>query len=405
MTVLPAIRSRVGDWTFYTTAMTFPQVEALISEPDQIHKRAKLSTWIQRELIESHAEGIADYIKGNEQRFLGSLIIGVYGGEPDWGPLSLGVDNDLYDITEADLEALGSRLGILTLNGDEKRFPIDGQHRVVGVGRALATAEGELKRRLEGDSVSALFVAHDPDTEEGRQRTRRLFTTVNKKAKHVSKTAKIALDEDDGFAITTRRLIDTHWLFEDDRSHISYDGRGSIPADHPTLITSIVTVHDLVKDLHPKEGKGAFGNSRPSDRALDHHLAYSVQFLDLLLEGSEELQSVLVDKTQDADEFRTNDFNYMLLRPIGQRVFARAAQVLVHRGRSLPDAVALLFDADLDLTSPAWHHILWNPVTKNMITAKVAIAESQLLRLIGEEARSATNRHNLDIFLQSRAEA
>ena len=67
---------------------------------------------------------------------------------------------------------------------------------------------------MKDESISAIFVAHDASSEETKQRTRRLFTTVNKKAKRVSKSAIIALDEDNGFAVITRSLIDEHWLFE-----------------------------------------------------------------------------------------------------------------------------------------------------------------------------------------------
>ena len=51
-TLLPSIRSRVGDWNYYVTTLSFDEVSELIKAPDEIHERKKLAEWIQREAIE-----------------------------------------------------------------------------------------------------------------------------------------------------------------------------------------------------------------------------------------------------------------------------------------------------------------------------------------------------------------
>lgn len=92
--LLPSIRSRVGDWNYYVTTLSFQEVSELIKAPDEIHERQKLAEWIQREAIDSHSEAIATYIVSNHQRFLGALIVGVYGGAPNWTPLNVKVPAD-----------------------------------------------------------------------------------------------------------------------------------------------------------------------------------------------------------------------------------------------------------------------------------------------------------------------
>ena len=163
--------------------------------PDEIHERKKLSEWIQREAIDRHSEEISAYLQSNPQRFLGALIIGVYGGQPSWAPVTVHSPSE-EQLTDEQQYRVNSDLGILLLSGSEKLFPIDGQHRVAGIKRALAAT-----KELNTDSLCAIFVGHNPKTEDGKARTRRLFTTVNKRARAVSKAARIALDEDDGFAI------------------------------------------------------------------------------------------------------------------------------------------------------------------------------------------------------------
>lgn len=395
-TLLPSIRSRVGDWNYYVTTLSFDEVSELIKAPDEIHERKKLAEWIQREAIESHSEAIASYIVGNPQRFLGSLIVGVYGGSPNWTPLNVKVPAD-EGISVDQLQRIEGRLGLLRLSGTESLFAIDGQHRVAGI--KLALEDAKVVEQIGDDSVSAIFVAHDPKSEAGRQRTRRLFTTVNKKAKIVSKAAKIALDEDDGFAIVTRSLIDSHWLFEDARKYVLYTSGGSIPAADMTSITSVVGLFEIVKDLYG--GKKGFEQSRPSDDSLEEHLDLCKTFFDELLVQIPEFKAVFINKKGQPGNFRLADFNHMLFRPVGQRTFARALQLLIGRKNSVATAVKKLRKAELFIQNEDWHHIMWNPVDKTMITTKILIAEAQLLRLAGQPLRNKAVGKKLDALLEA----
>lgn len=397
--LLPSIRSRVGDWNYYVTTLTFDEVSELIKAPDEIHERKKLSDWIQREAIESHAEAIASYVLGNPQRFLGSLIVGVYGGSPNWTPLNVKVPTD-EGLSEEQLTRIEGRLGLLRLSGAESLFAIDGQHRVAGI--KLALEEAEEPSLIGDDSVSAVFVAHDPKTDEGKQRTRRLFTTVNKRARIVSKAARIALDEDDGFAVVTRRLIDSHWLFEDKRRYVLYTSGGSIPASDTTSITSVVGLFEIVRELYGAPGD--FEKIRPSDDSLDEHLSTCQEFFDELLAQVPQFKSVFVRERGKPGDFRQPEQNHMLFRPIGQRAFARATRLLLGRDYTVGDAVKKLRKADLFIQNDDWHHIMWNPVDDTMITNKIVMSEAQLLRLAGEPPRSRAIGRKLELLLASIAD-
>lgn len=398
-TLLPSIRSRVGDWNYYVTTLSFDEVSELIKAPDEIHERKKLAEWIQREAIDSHSDAIASYIVSNPQRFLGALIVGVYGGSPNWTPLNVIVPAE-EGISEDQLQRIEGRLGLLRLSGGENLFAIDGQHRVAGI--KVALKDLKVAEQIGNDSVSAIFVAHDPKSEVGKQRTRRLFTTVNKKAKIISKAAKIALDEDDGFAIVTRRLIDSHWLFEDERKHVLYTSGGSIPATDISSITSVVGLFEIVKDLYG--GAKGFDQSRPSEPALTEHLELCKVYFNELLANIPEFQSVFLSKKGTPGAYRLAECNHMLFRPIGQRAFTRAVQLLVERKNSVATAVKKLSAVDLFIQNEEWHHIMWNPVAKTMITNRILIAEAQLLRLAGQPLRNKTIGKKLDALLASIAE-
>ena len=395
-TLLPSLRSRVGDWNYYVTTLSFAEVAALVKAPDEVHERKKLADWIQREAIASHAEAISSYIVGNPQRFLGSLIVGVYGGSPDWTPLNVKVPAD-EGISDDQLERIEGRLGLLRLSGSESLFAIDGQHRVAGI--KLALGDAKMVEQIGDDSVSAIFVAHDPKSEDGKERTRRLFTTVNKKARIVSKAARIALDEDDGFAIVTRRLIDSHWLFEDAKKFVLYTGGGSLPATDMTSITSVVGLFEIVKDLYG--GPKGFDQIRPDDLLLESHLMLCTRFFDELIARIPEFKSVFVDAKRTPGSYRSPESNHMLFRPVGQRTFARAVQLLVGRKNAVGAAIKTLQSAELFIQKKPWHYIMWNPVDRTMIANKVLLAEAQLLRLAGQPLRNKTIGGKLDELLKS----
>lgn len=394
--LLPAIRSHVGDWNFYVTTLTFEEVASLIKAPDEIHERKHLADWIQREAIETHAEAIEKYIKSSPQRFLGALIVGVYGGSPDWNPLKVRVPGH-EEVSEEQLARIEGALGLLHLFGGEKLFAIDGQHRVAGI--KLALENDPENSQLRGDCICAIFVAHDPETAMGKARTRRLFTTVNKRAKAIAKTQTIALDEDNGFAIVTRRLIDEHPLFADDGARVLYASTGAIPTTEIKAITSVVGLFEIVKDLYG--GAESFDQARPSDEALESHFEFCFAYFEALLACVPEYIDVFQKGNGEPGHYRTTDCNHLLFRPAGQRAFARSLQLLVARNIPLLDAVKILLQSEMSILNEVWHHVLWSPVTKTMMTGTLVVAEAQLLRLAKQQERNASSAKKLDRLLAS----
>ena len=204
--ILPALRVRMGDWTYYVTFLGMEQIADRIEFAEEIHPSPTLKMLIQREITD-RSQNISDYLLKQPQRFFNSLIIGVYGGSPNWHEFKINTNSEF----EAELLPfhLEGALGILRLNGEETLFAIDGQHRVQGIKKAL-----EKNNELKREEVSVIFVSHSNDP-VGLERTRRLFTTLNRYAKPVKKSEIIALDEDDTIAIITRELVEKHPLFCD----------------------------------------------------------------------------------------------------------------------------------------------------------------------------------------------
>lgn len=389
----------MGETFYYATFLTFQDVAEWIKPTDEVHNSVKLSQWIQRQLMERHANGIAKYLTTQNDRFFSAIVVGIYGGEPSWNPLDVSAPIGGEPITDEQREFLDSSFGLLTLKGNEKLFAIDGQHRVAGIKQAVKDAPN----RVGGDEIIAIFVGHDT-SKGGRTKTRRLFTTLNKTARRVSEADRVALDEDDGFAITTRRLIDESKHFAD-TDHIAFSGSAALPKTS-SHITSIINLYHQSKDLYSpalsKTGlkRTEFANARPTDSELENYYKTCFDYWRILQVNVTELKNVFSDKT-DASSLRQVKKNHLLLRPIGQRAFACAVGELVARGSTMNAAIKKLSKVEMWLHKKTWAGILWDPVQKTMLKS-VPLAESYLLYLVKEPARSPARQQKLDDVLASR---
>ena len=89
---------------------------------------------------------------------------------------------------------------------------------------------------LGDDLVPVILVGHKR-TAAGMQRTRRLFTTLNKTAVPVKKRDIIALDEDDVMAIIVRQLVENEQQFKDPK--IAVITSQNIPVGNRVCLTTI----------------------------------------------------------------------------------------------------------------------------------------------------------------------
>lgn len=239
--VLPALRGSIGNWIYYSCLMSFSEISSRVRYAEEIHPDKALSQLIQRSLEGPRAKHIAGYLASTKERFFNSLVLATYGGSPNW--LEVG---DFRSTTSPEVVKLISEnamdsLGFLSLSGTEKIFAIDGQHRLAGIKRAM-----EDGLELTQEQVPVIVVGHKKDA-AGMQRTRRLFTTLNKTAVPVRKRDIIALDEDDAMAITARRLVETDVAFRDPK--IAVISSQNIPAGNRVCLTTISSLYDVLKHL------------------------------------------------------------------------------------------------------------------------------------------------------------
>ena len=174
---LPALRAKMGNWIYYITLVNMKEVASRISVVDDMYSSMSLKELSQRALMKK-SKRIAEDLLRQEQRFCNAIVIGSYGGTPNWHDLSVRSRKGAADVPE---HPEGS-IGFLELTGSETLFAIDGRHRVQGIKEAVVQ-----NRSLEEEEVCAIFVKGVPADErdkdpDGFERTRRLFLTLNRHA-------------------------------------------------------------------------------------------------------------------------------------------------------------------------------------------------------------------------------
>ena len=394
----PAIRCHVGDWAYFTAVLPFRDIASRIRRTDEVHKNKGLNDMIQRALT-NRVDGIAEYLKTQKERFFNAIVVGIYGGEPNWLPI---------EIEEIAMEGLPpltltqrsrESIGLLQLSGTERLFAIDGQHRVEGIKRALSQ-----RPALEDEELAVLFVAHRV-TDDGLARTRRLFTTLNKYAKPVTLSEIIALDEDDAFAVVTRMVVNEYPGLArtneepDGLTSLVRFGQGRIPRTDKHSVTTIDTLYKLLVLLafpyRDRKSRMSFKKARPCPETIDSLYENHVSFWELLRTNVDSMREALGSNPSDriAGRYRSPSGGSVIFRPAGQVAFARAVRTLQDRGIPLSEAVAALSQTQLAIDQPPWTHVLWDPSTKSMVRVKFELAESLFLYMV----RHAPRRSAFDL--------
>ena len=368
----PALRAKVGVWIYYVSTMSFSDIAKLVSPiNDELHKSTLLSEMIQRSITDNYKD-IANYLLTQEERFFNALILAVYNGEPKWNEIRI----DDVDSTDE------YGLGILSLDGNEKIFPVDGQHRVQGIKTAL-----ESNPELAKERVPIVFVGHGID-DTGMQRTRRLFSTLNRYAKPVSLRDIIALDEDDVVAIASRKLIDEKKIFLENQ--ILDAKTKSIPDSNRKALTSIISYYECNKELlwlriKEREVLGVDEKKIKGRAKINEFIKHRPKedFIESFTIDCEEYWNAILQKCSVAFEsdnigkFRSREGGHIFFRPAAlipfTKAFVRAkidnSEITPHQFiESIPSNIVWV-------QHDFWKKILWNDNKNEMIMGNAKLVE------------------------------
>lgn len=362
--LLPCLRGQVEDWMYYVTLVPYSEISKRFKPATEIHHHATLNELLQRALTSRSGE-ISDYIVKQKQHFFNAIIAGIYEGEPRWVDVQLRSSPLVEDKSE--LTTLSESIGVLELNGQEKIFAIDGQHRVEGIKRAI-----EHKPRHGTEEGVVIFVAHNGNA-RGLERTRRLFSTLNRYAKPVKLGEIVALDEDDGIAILTRRLLYHHPLLKQEDVIIAAKTK-AIPQNNTECWTSIQSLYDFLERILLK-GKGMspqrireFKRFRLPKEELDDMYDHFETVLNTLLAEFRELRdySKRVGPQRATGQRGGKDGGSLLFRPVGLSILGEVLATSAVHGLKPKQVIRALSKVNRRLSSVPWRGLLYDASNARM---------------------------------------
>lgn len=381
---LSSLRGIIGDWVYYPCLMKFRDIAERINLAEEIYDSKTLNELVQRELRQNRGKEIKAYLMQQEQRFVNSLVVAAYEGYPAWYGITNLRPNDKLDVRKVPDEVVES-IGFLGLSGTERLFALDGQDRLVGIKEAVKE-----NPELGDDELTVIFIAHNTDS-SGKERSRRLFTTLNKNAKPISKGEIIALDEDDTMAITTRRLVMEHPMFMEDR--ILNNATNNIPPSNSTCLTTIGNLYDLLgilftkiyvisKKKRPTEIKEELTKTRLSDEMLDRHYENASNYFTRLTSSFAPLTEFCTasDYSMVIKKHRNPAGGSILFRPIGLAIMTEIVATLI-KNYPMDRCFELIAKLPTDLTAAPYNGVIWQPTRKRMTGGKVLVRNLLLYML------------------------
>lgn len=374
--VIPCLRGKMGTWDTYTCLMRLKDISELINFATDLHTSEKLSEMIQRNLEDERAVEIGDYLLGNPDHFFNSLVVAIYDGDPQWHDFTRIEPNskeaELLEMPDYARECLG----FLSLTKEEKMFALDGQHRLSGIKKAVENNED-----IGFEQLSVIIVTHR-NTKSGIKKSRRLFTTLNKKAKLVKKDAIIALDEDDIAACITRRIVEESNCLNENNVAFSVG-----PLRDKTNVTTLGNIFDCVQKLLSFK-LGCKVSEIEKVRITEEEENELFEFTKSFYENTFYSVQGLCDynNTKEIEKYRnSNDGGHLLFRPIGWDIYTDAVIELLSTGKSLESAVLTVSKNDLYMSGKILKNILWSAQRKRILkvsAAKLKKIKSGLTRTV-----------------------
>ncbi|MGW5266934.1 DGQHR domain-containing protein [Microbispora sp. NPDC004025] len=332
-TFVPAFKAKVGEWDYYLCLMSYAQVAREVNFAYELGGNKDLGTMIQRGVGTRTAE-ITEYLLTNSHRFLGCLVVAAWGGHPEYIPLAMEESAE-----QGILDGVDREFGVLTFDGTHQFFALDGQHRLRAIKDAI-----KKNPELGSEDIGVVVVPHF-DSEEGRRRTRRLFTNINRNAVTTNKQENIALDEDDGFAILTRRFLDEHPFVSKQGIVQVFSRQGpegelklatrQVPVGQSAW-TTIGVLYDILRELgFDLDGSMHQLSMRATDEVLDESYDILTGRIDQILDSCGDLRRLYLaaasPKELRSPKGHEHD-GHPFMRPIVQIAVIKALRHAVEQG-------------------------------------------------------------------------
>ena len=380
MNLYPALKARMGTWEYYVVKMPMKDIVKEVGFASEVYDNKTLDDAIQRTLNEGRVKReIVNYLGRRDDRFFSSIVVASLGGNPKFYPVEI-TDDPQFSIFRD--QGLDSSFGVLTFDGGQQYFALDGQHRLKAIKTLIDQNEANIPDVPEGflgEEISVIMlVRKEIDDATFLTNYRRLFSSLNRYAKPTDRDTNIIMDEDDAIAIVTRRLLTEHSFFEwkgiaSTSPRLKTQGKNLRSGDpYFTTLQTLYGMNEALLRTPTRESEFLdkdYKQYRPSEENLDALFDELTLYWDSILQEIQILNEDPTKMREHSAESPTDDgvMDNLLFWPIGQELFARVVRSLLNR--RLPDpnkpteeeVCAVLTDlskVNWDLHSPPWRGLL-----------------------------------------------
>ena len=227
---------------------------------------------------------------------------------------------------------------------------------------------------------------------QSSEKTRRIFNKVNRNAKPTSRGDNIITSEDDGYAIVTRRLLDTNApLGLKAGKDLIVNWKSNTLAVNSPQLTTISALYETVKDILDHHGIRDFDEkhkvNRPAEDEVSAAYEYAEHWWKAVLNGMAPYQAALADVSK-IPAMREQAQPYSLLfKPVGQIALFKGLILAVERGATVEDAVERAGLLDWCTEADHWRDIIAKPDGKIIARKEVYDLAAEIIAyLISPEA-------------------
>jgi len=372
----PALKIQMGSWEYYSVRMDFAELKRSLVLASSFDEPTVLDDMLQRIHKETRSfTDMTNYLVKRDDRFYSSIVVACLDETPEWHPL-LPPDDFLQ---KHNIEKSEDDLGFVSLSDSNRYYVLDGQHRVGSINHVIDKDLGGPD--FKDEQISVLIVSNIEDDEAASKiKFRRLFTSLNRYAKPTDGTTNIIMEEDDAFAILTRRMVEEYKHFktptgenarDNDRINVKTKNFNQESLPHFTSLETLYEINKILlqTDEYPELNPAAKQTLlvRPEEEDINSYYKSLANMWDAIFSAFPE---VLGDRTKmrshNAAISEKDYSDHAFLWPLTQQhLFARLFRNLMddadEKEISYEESLSVLQNMPWDLRKAPWYPIVLAP--------------------------------------------